>query len=97
VCGDRVVSTATTRLRKSGEPSGASTGADSYTGDTSTTVTSGVSTSADSAPWRLASRSPRFDPIDSTARRIGRISPVIVSASTMWGFGVSVTLGSALS
>src|SRR3954453_1834401 len=44
------------------------------------------------APCRLMSLSPRLEPSATTARRIGRISPVRVSASTMCGLGVSVTV-----
>ena len=36
-------------------------------------------------------RSPMFAPIEITDRRIGCISPVRLSVSTMLGFGVSVT------
>jgi hypothetical protein len=39
-------------------------------------------------------RSPRLEPSDRTALRIGCISPVSVSVSMMFGFGVSVTDGS---
>ena len=55
------------------------------------THTSGVSASESTAPWRLAIRSPRLEPIEITARRMGCISPVIVSVSTMFGLGDSVT------
>ena len=46
-------------------------------------------------PWRLLRRSPRLDPNRGwTGRRIGCISPVRLSASTMLGFGDSVMCGS---
>ena len=57
----------------------------------------GVGDARRRAPCRLAIRSPRLEPSASTARRIGRISPVSVSASTMCGLGVSVTAALASS
>ena len=48
----------------------------------------------ETAPCSFAARSPMLEPMEMTQRRIGRISPVMVSASMMLGFGVSVILGS---
>src|SRR5699024_313345 len=93
----RVVSTRTTTFKKSRDPGGAPTGVVSYTGETDTTVTSGVSARAATPPWTLLKRSPRFEPRASTACLIGRMPPVIVSASSSNGLGVSVTIDSALS
>ena len=86
-----VVSISTTALRNLPDPSGRRPARSRRPGETAVTQTSGVSASESTAPWRLAIRSPRLDPSASTARRIGRISPVRVSASMMYGLGVSVT------